>query len=189
MRKYIALIISLLLLFCISGCNNTAHKETKATNTDATLATLTDSQNNVIYDVAKIANLGNTSITNIEQSTFSISNDESLNITKCSGLDDESLTNNFSDCTFYIFNSNDDANKAFEYIKENLVSTIEENGNYIIGKNKNAFNIVMKEFYYKTNNMIIYRTDFIGEPDSTQEESDYISKQNINRHKEIMNIY
>ena len=85
------------------------------------------------------------------------------------GLNDESITNNFSDCTFYIFNSNDDANKAFEYIKENLVSTIEENDNYIIGKNKNAINIVIKEFYYKTNNMIIYRTDFIGEPDSTQE--------------------
>ena len=96
--------------------------------------------------------------------------------------------NEWYDVTFYIFESDLDANLAFNYIKENNLNLTEITDSYIIGQVKDLEDIRMDMWYYVTSNMIIERMDYISDPGTTTPPSDTMTENNIARHTEIMNM-
>ena len=93
----------------------------------------------------------------------------------------------YGNLTFYVFDTADNANIAYDYIKNNNLREYNEKDNYLTGILKNSNDIIVKNFYYKTVNMIIESEDYCSDPGSLEEESEYSIKQNQARHEKIMN--
>ena len=190
MLKFLMVICIMTTLTSLVGCSNDKNNsETYATSTNATSSNSIseNSTEDIIYNSGNIASIGNTSITNEKEINF---NDE-IKAMQYEGYSNTDNTNDASDLIFYVFDSKETATKAFDYVKTNLVNASDDNihENYIIGRDKNAIGLIVNVFYYQTNNMIIYRTDYIGEPDSDKDESEFLCNQNNIRHEEIMNIW
>ena len=98
----------------------------------------------------------------------------------------------WSDCIFYIFDTVEDTDKAFNYIKTNMLKegTFEESDTWVKGEDANVINMTMLMFYYKTNNMIISRLDFTADPEiGVISESEVLKEKNDARHEEIFKTW
>lgn len=93
--------------------------------------------------------------------------------------------NTWKDITFYIFETVEDANDAFEYVKSDVLVDPTTTDNTVSGQKADAVGIPYFEFYYVTGNMLIMHTDFIGDPGSDKGPSEKMIADNDAIHERI----
>lgn len=93
--------------------------------------------------------------------------------------------NTWKDITFYIFESVEDAQAAFEYVKSDVLVDSTTTDNTALGQKADAVGIPYIEFYYVTGNMLIMHTDFIGDPGSDKGPSEKMIADNDAIHERI----
>ncbi len=91
--------------------------------------------------------------------------------------------------TFYTFNSVEDAESTFEYIKSKVLMDTTETDNTVVGQRAEAIGLPYIQFYYLTGNMIVANDDFIGDPGSDKGPSDTQNTNNQNLHDEIVKYW
>ena len=91
--------------------------------------------------------------------------------------------------TFYTFNSVEDAESTFEYIKSKVLMDTTETDNTVVGQRAEAIGLPYIQFYYLTGNMIVANDDFIGDPGSDKGPSDKQKADNDTLHETILNYW
>lgn len=92
----------------------------------------------------------------------------------------------------YLFDDVDKAKFAFNYVESSMVKALflEKTDNEINGYDNTAENISIKKYYYRVNNIIIEKTDFIGDPGIVDAvESDYSKEENAKIHQKIKEFW
>ena len=198
MKKFI---IGALLLTCILlvGCSsNTFDVEESKDSTINEVVNKNENADNAnktiepekLFTEESLKTIGNISIDTKKSKDFNSDTEDKDLINR--GIQYEGQEEPWNGLNFYLFDDYTKTNKAFEYIKTNLLvpNTFTETENTLYGQDKEANGIVIKKFYYKVGNMIIESTDFIGDPgilDAT--ESDFKKEEIEKRHKEITDFW
>ena len=188
-----SIIITLLLTsILLAGCStNTFELEEKkdstindVVNVNGDNNTETSKKPEVLFTEENLKNLGIN--TNTKKSKdFNVETEDQSAIYR--GIQYEGNTDPWTGLTFYVFDDYAKTDKAYDYIKSNLMvpNTVTITSNTMYGQDNEATGIVIKKFYYIVGNMIIESTDFIGDPgilDAT--ESDFKLEEINARHKE-----
>lgn len=177
--KIKVLFISLIAGILMVGCGNSS------SNTDNS----TDASN-VADTISKTYNVENI----VEPLKIQLDSSFSTTQTKFDEIDANIFALNstdYGDLEFYIFDSADNAKKAFEIIKSTylLPDNLTNESNYVIGQSVMVNDIMVKDFYYISNNLIIKTNDYCSDPGSDGSESEYSIKKNKERHNKIMSIW
>lgn len=164
-NKILVILCAFCIVFTFVGCSN----KSKTSESDNSKST------DDLYTSDSVLTHGQMT-GNVSETTF-----VDMSVKKVQGSGD------WEDLTFYIFETEEDAQTALENVKTNkLVEGATIKSNYIYGQDKDAVDIVVNMFYYQTKNMIIERTDFIGDPGSDKGPSESKSKNNEIRHEQII---
>lgn len=177
-NKMLVIICAFCMVFTLVGCSNKSKTpesdDVGSTSTEVVSENSTDSKDD-LYTPESVATRGQMT-GKVSETTFA-----DMSVKKVQGSED------WEDLTFYIFETEEDAQTALENVKTNkLVEGATVESNYISGQDKDAVDIVVTLFYYQTKNMIIERTDFIGDPGSDKGPNEIQSKNNATRHEQII---
>lgn len=188
-KKFFVTVCSICLILSIVGCSNTD----VATNSDNNISANQSVENNQVvdfdlYDFAFAGALGNTYISIAGEGNFTSDNTYRIPVWIGYGnAPSPGYTFDSENLVFYIFESEEVANTAFEYVKTNIVQEDADiTENYICGLDKNSVNITIKHFYYINRNMIIYHLDYMGDPGFDDNESETSIATNNQLHTDIM---
>lgn len=92
--------------------------------------------------------------------------------------------NEYKNYTFYIADTNEDADVIYNYFKDSY-NIVDNEDNWFTGYDKNALNISIKKYYYKNANLIVCHNDYISDPGSTANEPSSTKAQNDKIHEKI----
>ena len=178
--KIKVLFISLIAGMLMVGCGNSS-SNTDSNSTDASSVTDTVSKTYNVENIVEPLKIQLDSSFSTTQTKF---DEIDANIFALNGTD-------YGDLEFYIFDSADNAKKAFETIKSTylLPDNLTNESNYVIGQSAMVNDLVVKDFYYISNNLIIKTNDYCSDPGSDGSESEYSIKKNKERHDKIMSIW
>jgi hypothetical protein len=195
------------LVFCLVGCSSNDEEQPAPTGTGTTpvvteavtdttvevttiTPTVTEGPQEVIdFTQEYLESVISETFVNKKATNFNADDaEEKIKATELTSV----LSADWKDTTFYVFDSNELARKAYDYIKTDLLvaDTIVEQNDSLYGQDKTAVDIVIKKFYYLVNNLIICTTDFIGDPgvaDAT--ESEFKLEEINSKHADIMKFW
>lgn len=195
-----SIIITLLLTsILLAGCStNTFELEEKKNSTINDVVKVNENNGNntesskeseVLFTKENLKTLGVNTDTK-KSKDFNVETEDQSAIYR--GIQYEGNTDPWTGLIFYVFDDYAKTNKAYDYIKSNLMvpNTVTMTSNTMYGQDNESTGIVIKKFYYIVGNMIIESTDFIGDPgilDAT--ESDFKLEEINARHKEITDYW
>lgn len=159
-----------------NSVSNNLVTPTETVSENSTTVTVLDK-----YEAGDIASIANTGVDVGEVKNFTEDPNNEILTQVCYGTRPSgNNTYDSSGLTFYIFNTNEEADAALQYVKDNVVQTSSHTSNsYIFGLDKNAINIRVYHLYYKDLNMIVYKTIYMGDPDDTEMNDSFtIAKNN-----------
>lgn len=182
------------LALSVVGCSNKTTDSVSDNSVTPTDAVVSD--NSIVtvldkYEAGDIAAIANTGVEIGKTENFTGDANNEIFAQVCYGTKPDGVnTYDSSDVTFYIFNNNEDADAAFQYIKDNIVQPSAQcKDNYIYGVDKNAVDIIVKHLYYKDLNLIVYKTVYMGDPGNMfDSHTDNDTAEVLNEWKSIWNV-
>ena len=202
LKKLLTTMCILCVTLSMIGCSNiTSTNSSNTSVSDNEVAdTITPSNSSTptptpleidLYDLRLVSAAGNTGIKPAGELNFTPNSEVETIAQVATGASSYDMNRDDAfiseGITFYVFETEEDAIRAFEYIQTDIVrdSAVVEN-NSILGLDRNAVDIKITHFYYRNRNLIVYHLDFIGDPGSDSVESDSSIAINAALHEEIM---